>query len=115
MRGTRPARLRLPPRTEARAPRRRGTTVAPEALDPGQRELFEALRRHRLEVSRVEGVPPYVVASDRTLREIATLLPTSPEELEQVHGVGPAKVARYGAGLLDVVRNHEADRSTDSK
>jgi len=114
MRGTRPARLRLPPRTETRAPGRRGASVAPEVLDPDQRELFETLRRHRMEVSRVEGVPPYVVASDRTLREIAMLRPASPEELERVHGVGPAKVARYGAGLLEVVRDHDAGGSADS-
>jgi len=56
--------------------------AAPDELDAAGRALFEALRRHRLEVARAEGVPPYVVASDRTLREIAGLRPSNALELE---------------------------------
>ena len=115
MRGDRPAPLRLPSRTERRASRRRAKAVPADALDAPQRELFEALRRHRMEIARAESVPPYVVATDRALREIAMLRPTTPEELEQAHGVGPAKVARYGAGLLDVVRSCDGtDRAPGS-
>ena len=108
MRGTRPAALRLPGRSLPRPRGRRSAASAPEidALDAGERELFEALRRHRMDVARAEGVPPYVVASDRTLREIARMRPASPDALEGVHGVGPAKIARYGAGLLGVVAQH---------
>jgi ATP-dependent DNA helicase RecQ len=71
---------------------------------PGESlELFEALRRHRLEVARNERVPPYVVASDRTLRDIARLRPRNRDELLLTHGIGPAKADRYGDGLLAVV------------
>jgi ATP-dependent DNA helicase RecQ len=72
-------------------------------LDEESRELFEALRAHRLELARTESVPPFVVASDRTLREIARLRPMSLGELLQVHGIGPSKAEKYGAGLLLVV------------
>ena len=65
--------------------------------------MFEALRRHRLERARAEGVPPYVVASDRTLRDIAVLRPRTAEELAMAHGIGPAKLERYGEQLLAVV------------
>jgi ATP-dependent DNA helicase RecQ len=111
MRGERPAKLLLPPiaapaapaaRPKRRAPRQRAETV-PEQLDAEGRALFEALRRHRLALARGEGVPPYVIASDRTLREIALLQPQSLEELELAHGIGPAKREKYGAGLLAVV------------
>jgi ATP-dependent DNA helicase RecQ len=44
-----------------------------------------------------------VVASDRTLREIALLRPRNLQELELAHGIGPAKLEKYGAGLLAVV------------
>ena len=54
-------------------------------------------------------MPPYVVASDRTLREIAQQRPTEAASLELVHGIGPAKIEQYGAGLLDVVRRHLAE------
>ena len=112
MRAQRPARLLLPPPRSARAaltPAGRAGRRAPpadDALDADGRALFDALRRHRLEVARAAGVPPYVVATDRALRDIATLRPATAGELEQAHGIGPAKVARYGAGLLEVVRRH---------
>jgi ATP-dependent DNA helicase RecQ len=48
-------------------------------------------------------VPPYVVASDRTLRDVARLVPRDLAELEQAHGIGPAKASRYGAELLAVL------------
>jgi ATP-dependent DNA helicase RecQ len=48
-------------------------------------------------------VPPYVVASDRTLRDVARLRPGDRSQLEQAHGIGPAKAERYGAELLAVV------------
>jgi len=105
MRGTRPARLLLPPE-KTRAPARAARTAAPdlEELDAGGRALFDALRAHRLEVARREGVPPYVVATDRCLRDVARLRPVTPEALLLAHGIGPRKAARYGEGLLRVVR-----------
>ena len=75
----------------------------PGVLDAEGRALFEALRRHRLGLARREGVPPYVIASDRTLREIAVLRPRNLRELELAYGIGPAKREKYGAGLLSVV------------
>jgi ATP-dependent DNA helicase RecQ len=113
MQGARPARLLLPPAAAPRArstgSRSEGRRSEPDAdvLDAAGRELFEALRRHRLEVAREEGVPPYVVATDRALRDIAASRPRSSDELTLARGIGPAKVRRYGAGLLDVVRRHE--------
>jgi ATP-dependent DNA helicase RecQ len=90
----------------ARAPRRgprQRAEPGPELLDAEGRALFEALRHHRLALARSEGVPPYVVASDRTLREIALLRPRNLQELELAYGIGPAKLEKYGAGLLAVV------------
>jgi ATP-dependent DNA helicase RecQ len=112
MKAERPVRLLLPP-TRVRAadqgpkPRRGArSTAAADALDPGAQELFESLRQHRLEVAREAGVPPYVVASDRTLRDIANLRPRNADELALAHGIGPAKLDRYGPGLLAVVEAH---------
>jgi ATP-dependent DNA helicase RecQ len=114
MKGLRPARLLLPPaadlaaaapgRDGARAGRRATPAPGDDALDARGLALFEALRRHRLELARQEGLPPYVVASDRTLRDIARLAPRSLAELAQAHGIGPHKLERYGAGFLAVVR-----------
>ena len=108
MRGERPARLRLPP-TEDATPKAPAAAPAPPpsgralADDPVTRVLFEALREHRLTLARAEGVPPYVIASDRTLRELAEIRPQTLDALRLAHGIGPHKVERYGAGLLAVV------------
>jgi len=75
-------------------------------LDTEGRELFEALRAFRIETAREEQVPPYVIASDRTLRDIALLRPANLDELLLAHGIGPAKAERFGAALLKVVRQH---------
>ena len=113
MRAERPVRLLLPPAVSAAAEAtgerraRRGVRAAgaaADALDAAGLALFEALRRHRLEVARAEGVPPYVVATDRALRDVAALRPSSLGALEQAHGIGPAKARRYGPGILAVVK-----------
>jgi ATP-dependent DNA helicase RecQ len=121
MRAERPARLRLPSVPVAAAPRRASTPPgvrgpattgsAESGSGPaargdearGARDLFEALRQHRLALAREEGLPPYVIASDRTLRELAELRPRTLDELRVVHGIGPHKLERYGLGLLAVV------------
>jgi ATP-dependent DNA helicase RecQ len=116
MRGERPAKLLLPPTAAPRAPTARAprrsprqrAEVGPELLDAEGGALFEALRRHRLALARREGVPPYVIASDRTLREIAMLRPHELQELELAYGIGPAKLEKYGAGLLAVVSGKRA-------
>ena len=65
--------------------------------------MFEALRAWRVATARKQRVPPYVVGSDRTLREIAELRPSNESDLARVHGIGPAKIEMYGAGILEVV------------
>jgi ATP-dependent DNA helicase RecQ len=111
MRGERPGRLLLPPDRSAakkRSGRSGGARPATDAdtLDAAQTVLFDALRAHRLDVARAEGVPPYVVASDRTLREIAIYRPQSQDDLLTIHGIGENKAERYGEGLVAVVREH---------
>jgi ATP-dependent DNA helicase RecQ len=109
MTGKRIVRLLLPPDETAARPRReggkpsKGRDLDAIDLDGEALTVFEALRRHRMERARSEGVPPYVVASDRTLREIAVLLPRTHVELSMAHGIGPAKLERYGEGLLATV------------
>ena len=121
MRGERAARLLLPPAgvpaaRAAGAPtrahgagtgtRRRGAQAEARELDAAGQAVFEALRRWRLESAAREGVPAYVVASDRTLRDLAMLRPRTPAELVLAHGIGPQKAERYGAEILAVVAGH---------
>jgi ATP-dependent DNA helicase RecQ len=66
-------------------------------------DLFERLRALRKEIADRQGVPAYVVFSDRTLREMAETRPRTESELLEVSGVGPAKLARYGERFLSVI------------
>jgi ATP-dependent DNA helicase RecQ len=103
MKAERPARLLLPragARSGARGRSPAAVRVDDEAVDT---ELFEALRQHRRRLARQQGVPPYVVAGDRTLREIAAMRPSTLDDLCHLYGIGPAKAARYGQGFLEVV------------
>ena len=65
--------------------------------------LFERLRRWRRDRAATDGVPPYVVFHDKTLAAIAEAHPTSPSALQEIAGIGPAKVERYADEVLEVV------------
>jgi DNA helicase-2/ATP-dependent DNA helicase PcrA len=67
-------------------------------------ELFERLRVWRKERAEAESVPAFVVFTDATLQLIAEQRPTSEAALLRISGIGPAKLERYGEGVLEVVR-----------
>ena len=66
--------------------------------------LFRALRDLRARLAKEQNVPAYVIFHDSTLRNIAERRPESMGELAQVGGIGGAKLERYGAEVLEVVR-----------
>jgi ATP-dependent DNA helicase RecQ len=74
-------------------------------LDDSDRELFERLRIVRRELADEAGVPAYIVFGDKVLLEMVARRPRSSRELLQVPGVGEAKLERYGAAFLDVLRD----------
>ena len=106
-----PVRLLLPPtrtwqppsRIKPRAQGSGAARPAVEQLAEQDSALFESLREYRLKLATAQGVPPYVVASDRTLREIAAQRPRDLDELLLVYGIGATKVKLYGEGMLAVV------------
>jgi ATP-dependent DNA helicase RecQ len=112
MRGERPARW-LPPSEHFGAKAKAGgksrkPSAAVEGLDASAQALFEALRHARVELARAQGVPAYVIAHDRTLRELAEARPRSAQELLDVPGFGPVKAERFGAAFLRVIAAHGA-------
>ncbi|WP_209122184.1 DNA helicase RecQ [Alkalihalobacillus sp. BA299] len=66
-------------------------------------EIFESLRKLRKEIADQEKVPPYLIFSDKTLREMSRTIPASTEELLVVNGVGRQKLEKYGAKFLDAL------------
>ncbi len=84
-----------------------GGRTAPAAtagLSEAGASLFDALRLWRSAEAKAQSVPPYVIFHDTTLREIAAVRPGNLDELGQVKGVGASKLARYGNGVLEVLR-----------
>ena len=77
-------------------------------LDPEANALWERLRTYRRELAQQQGVPPYVIFYDSTLRELVTYRPRDPDELGRISGVGVVKLERYGADILRVLAEHEA-------
>jgi len=77
----------------------------PQAAAP-ESNLFEALRELRLQIARQQGLPPYVVFPDITLREMATYLPQDREAMLKINGVGQVKFERYGEQFLDIIRRY---------
>ena len=107
MKGEHPARLLLPAARDAAraasAPRPKRRPAPSDELDSQGQALFEALRAWRLAVAREEAMAPFMVASDRTLRDIARLRPRTLDELAMAYGIGRHKAERYGLAVLRVV------------
>jgi ATP-dependent DNA helicase RecQ len=101
------------PRTAER--RGRKATRKPAApitsASPLEEAVFQALREWRRTISQEHSVPAYTVLHDASLREIAHRLPNSTRDLAGVSGIGATKLARYGAALIDVVREAQTPLS----
>ena len=81
---------------------RRGATAA--IVGEGDTPLLDALKALRTKLARTQNVPAYVVFSDRTLAELASHRPANPGAMREIHGIGDAKLERYGAAFLEVIR-----------
>jgi ATP-dependent DNA helicase RecQ len=65
--------------------------------------LFETLRVVRRDLAKAQGVPPYVIFHDATLREMAAAKPDTLAALGQISGVGARKLEAYGSAFLDAI------------
>jgi len=73
------------------------------ALDAESAALLERLKTWRSAEARERAVPPYIIAKDAQLRDVALQLPATPEELQAIKGFGPAKVDTFGEAILALV------------
>jgi ATP-dependent DNA helicase RecQ len=102
LRGEAEVRLRQPiAATKKKSRERRMLPI--ESWDGVDRSLFDTLRNWRRAEADERNVPPYVIFSDRTLREIARVRPSTLVQLREVYGVGDAKLETFGRALLDVL------------
>jgi ATP-dependent DNA helicase RecQ len=75
--------------------------------------LFERLRTLRKRLADDRGVPPYVVFSDATLRELCTHQPVTLQAFRQIGGVGDVKLERYGAAFVEAIRSFDTTEAAD--
>ena len=81
------------------------SATATAGLDAEAARVWEQLRAWRAAIAKEHGVPAYVVFHDATLAELARARPQSEAELGQISGVGQRKLERYGADLLELLRD----------
>jgi ATP-dependent DNA helicase RecQ len=74
-------------------------------------ELFDQLRTLRLNLAQEQNLPPYVVFSDKTLRELAEVQPKTPIDFLQIKGVGQNKLDKYGDAFLALLSEYEKTES----
>jgi ATP-dependent DNA helicase RecQ len=78
-------------------------------------DLFALLRAKRKDLAEAANVPPYVIFSDRTLAEIASYYPLTPDSLKRINGIGQVKFERYGQILLDLVQEFCQERGLQER
>ena len=101
------ARSRIDLRTDvlAQKPPKRGKPATSAPVASGDRGLLDALKELRRDLAKAQNVPAYVVFADRSLLEMAAQKPRDQDQLRQIHGVGQAKLDRFGAAFLAVIRD----------
>ena len=72
-------------------------------LTPEGQELFEQLRRCRADLAVEKGVPPYIICSDKTLKDMCVKCPVDSTAMESVYGMGVQKIESYGAHFTQVI------------
>ncbi|WP_243767480.1 DNA helicase RecQ [Paenibacillus agricola] len=71
-------------------------------------DLFDELRQLRMTIAKREGIPPYIVFPDSTLREMCGIKPTNPAAMLKIKGIGEAKFFKYGAYFIEFFKNYQA-------
>lgn len=88
----------------------RKTTVEKDSWDGVDRKLYEVLRYVRTELARERNVPPYIIFSDASIRDMARRRPTSSDDMLNVHGVGAKKLADFGLRFLEAILEYEDEQ-----
>lgn len=77
--------------------------------EKGDEALFDILKNLRLEIARGKGLPPYMIFSDKTLREMCIRLPRTGNAFLDINGVGQVKLNSYGDDFLRCIKGYYKD------
>jgi len=100
-----PSRAPIPPPEERhrRRSRRSGAPDPTEGLDERERALFNTLREWRARKANEEGVPPYLIFTNKHFGGRVSTKPDSPTALGHLHGIGAGKLKKYGKAVLEIL------------
>ncbi len=98
---------REPKALSGRVTRRRDAADFGQENPPEVVELFERMRTWRLATAKAQGIPPFAVLTDKTLRDVAIARPKTLTQLRVIKGIGEVKLERYGAPVLALIRGEE--------
>lgn len=94
------------------------TAELADLTEEGQ-ELFEKLRKCRSELAAKQGVPPFIICSDKTLKDMCARCPADKTQMADVYGMGAQKIASYGESFAEIIRmflqTHESGNMTTGK
>jgi len=88
-------------------PAKSSRSASPAVLSPSAAALADRLRAWRSSEARRLGVPSFTVLHDRTLNALAAARPSTPHQLLAVEGMGPSKIGRFGAAILELCSSGE--------
>ena len=100
--------MKVPKKEEKQVPKaRKKKAGAASSLAEKDLELFEELRKLRMEIAKDEKIPPYMVFSDKTLAGMSAERPRTLDEMLDISGVGEFKLEKYGERFLEGIRQYE--------
>lgn len=84
-----------------------------ELINKDNEVIFNSLKSWRLEESKKQGFPPFIIFTNKQLADIAVLKPSTLNHLSQIDGIGPSKMEKYGEKILRLVASSLAGTEED--
>jgi ATP-dependent DNA helicase RecQ len=101
-----PILLKLPKKQEEAPAAKKKTTKGGSGAEATYPELFELLRKRRYEIAQKEHKPPYIIFSDKALKEMSTYLPVTAQSMLNINGVGSSKLEKYGSEFMGLIKEY---------
>ncbi|MBU5335028.1 DNA helicase RecQ [Intestinibacter bartlettii] len=79
------------------------------------KNLYELLKKVRAKYARIEGIPYHMIMPKNTLKEISGRYPLDIEQLNDITGLGPKKIDKYGESIIEVVNNYVDEKNIEVK
>lgn len=105
--------LKLPKEVEKTVAKQQGEKKR-KVADAKYPQLFERLRVRRYEMAQQNHVPPYIIFSDRTLKEMSTYLPSTKDSMLKINGVGNNKYEKYGEVFMGLIREYIKEQGIEA-